>query len=124
MAPIISILSILLILLILLRLYHNRSLEGFEDKMKSIVICKADWCGHCKNAAPEFKKLLAASPITLNDGSKATVKILDHDQHKDEISKHKIKGYPTVLIVDGGQTTEYPGERKAEHIVDFVNSNY
>ena len=124
MTPLISILAILLILLILLRFYNNHRYEGFEDKMKSIVICKADWCGHCKKAAPEFQKLLAASPITLNDGSKATVKILDHDQHKGEIAKHNIKGYPTVLIVDGGQSTEYPGERKAEHILDFVNSNY
>lgn len=124
MTPLISILAILLILLILLRFYNNRRFEGFEDKMKSIIICKADWCGHCKKAAPEFQKLLAASPITLNDGSKATVKILDHDQHKSEIAKHNIKGYPTVLIVDGGQTTEYPGERRAEHILDFVNSNY
>jgi thiol-disulfide isomerase/thioredoxin len=124
MTPLISILSILLILLVLLRFYHNRSIEGFEGKSKSIVICKADWCGHCKKAAPEFQKLLAASPITLNDGTKATVKILDHDQHKSEIAKHNIKGYPTVLIVDGGQSTEYPGERKAEHILNFLNSNY
>jgi thiol-disulfide isomerase/thioredoxin len=124
MAPLISILAILLILLVLLRFYHNRTMEGFEGKSRSVVICKAEWCGHCKKAAPEFNKLLSASPITLNDGSKATVKILDADKDKSEIGQYKVKGYPTVLVVDGGQTTEYPGERTASGIIDFLNSNY
>lgn len=125
MAPLISILCILLILIVLLRFYHNRTMEGFEGSAsRSVVICKADWCGHCKKAAPEFQKLLSASPITLKDGTKATVKILDADKDKSEISQYKVKGYPTVLIVDGGQTTEYPGERTASGIMDFLNSNY
>ncbi len=124
MAPLISILAILLILLVLLRYTHNRKLEGFEGASRSVVICKADWCGHCKKAAPEFQKLLAASPITLKDGSKAVVKILDADKDKSEISQYKVKGYPTVLIVDGGVTTEYPGERTASGIMEFLNSNY
>lgn len=124
MAPLISILCILLILLVLLRFYHNRISEGFESASKSIVICKADWCGHCKKAVPEFNKLLSASPITLKDGTKATVKILDADKDKSEISKYNVKGYPTVLVVDGGQTTEYPGERTASGIIEFLNSNY
>jgi thiol-disulfide isomerase/thioredoxin len=124
MAPLISILSILLILLVLLRFYTNRAYEGFEGASKSVVICKADWCGHCKKAAPEFSKLLSASPITLKDGSKATVKILDADKDKSEVSQYKVKGFPSVLVVDGGQSTEYPGERTAAGIIDFLNSNY
>jgi thiol-disulfide isomerase/thioredoxin len=124
MTPLISILSILLILLVLLRFFNNQRLEGFADASKSVIICKADWCGHCKKAAPEFSKLLSASPITLKDGSKATVKILDADKDKSEISKYNVKGFPTVLVVDGGQTTEYPGERTATGIIDFLNSNY
>ena len=124
MAPLISILSILLILLVLLRFYHNRVTEGFAGASKSVVICKADWCGHCKKAAPEFSKLLAASPITLKDGTKATVKILDADKDKSEIAQYKVRGYPSILIVDGGQTTEYPGERTASGVIEFLNSNY
>ncbi len=124
MSKIISILGILVILLVLLRVSHNRVMEGFEGASKSVVICKADWCGHCKKAAPEFNKLVAASPITLKNGTKAVVKILDADKDKSEISQYKVKGFPTVLVVDGGQTTEYPGERTASGIIDFLNSNY
>jgi thiol-disulfide isomerase/thioredoxin len=118
------ILSLLLVAIVILSISSSRSYEGFEDSSKSLVICKADWCGHCKKAAPEFQKLLAASPITLKDGSKVTVKVLDADKDKGEIGQYKVKGFPTVLVVDGGQTTEYPGERTASGIIDFLNSNY
>ena len=124
MSRILSVLTILLILLVLLRIFNERSTEGFSNAAKSVVICKADWCGHCKKAAPEFDKLVAASPITLKDGSKATVKILDADKDKGELSQYKVKGFPTVLIVDGDITTEYPGKRTAGDIMDFLNSNY
>jgi len=113
------ILGILLIILVLLRFY-NRSHEGFENS-KSLIICKADWCGHCKKAAPEFQKLLSASPITLKDGSKATVKILDADSDKSEIAKYNVKGFPTVLLSNGGQTTEYSGPRTHDDIMEFLH---
>ena len=120
----ITILGVLLVVLVAIHLYLGRvsSCEGFEGASKSVVICKADWCGHCKTAAPEFQKLLAASPITLKDGSTATVKILDADKDKAEIGQYKIRGFPTVLVVNGGQTVEYPGERTSAGILDFINN--
>ncbi len=116
--------SVLLILLVLVRVASQGGYEGFADGGKSVVICKADWCGHCKKAAPEFQKLLGASPITLKDGSKITVKILDADKDKTEIAKYKPRGYPTILIADGSNITEYPGERTADGVMAFLNSNY
>jgi thiol-disulfide isomerase/thioredoxin len=113
---------VLFVSLVALRFYLNKVNEGFEGSSKEVVICKADWCGHCKKAAPEFQKLLAASPITLKDGTTATVKILDADQDKSEISKYKVRGYPTILVVNGGQTTEYPGERSYDGVLNFLNS--
>jgi thiol-disulfide isomerase/thioredoxin len=116
------ILTAIIVLLLCLKVYVSGSIEGFESApSKEVIICKADWCGHCKKAAPEFSKLQGASPITLNDGSKAVVKILDADKDKAEISKYKVRGYPTVLVVNGGQTTEYPGERTSAGILDFLN---
>lgn len=128
MNEILILLSALLIVLVLIR-HYGATYEGFADapgssKERMVVICKADWCGHCKKAAPEFQKLVAASPITLKDGSKVTVKILDADKDKSEIAKYKPRGFPTILIVDGGNTTEYPGDRTYSGVMDFLNSNY
>jgi thiol-disulfide isomerase/thioredoxin len=116
------VIAILFVSLVVLRLYLNKSNEGFQGSNKEVVICKADWCGHCKKAAPEFQKLVGASPLTLQDGTTATVKLLDADQDKSEISKYKVRGYPTILVVNGGQTTEYPGERSYDGVLSFLNS--
>lgn len=118
------ILGLLIVALVILRMVVNSShvSEGFEGASTEVVICKADWCGHCKTAAPEFNKLLSASPITLQDGTKATVKILDADKDKAELGKYKIRGFPTVLIAKDGQTTEYGGKRTSEGILEFLNT--
>lgn len=121
MTHILSVLCLLLLVLVVLRLYAHRRYEGFESGGKNIVICKADWCGHCKTAAPEFEKMLSASPITLNNGSKATVKILDADKDKEELGKYKIKGFPSILIENGESITEYPGARTHDGVLQFLN---
>jgi len=97
------------------------SYEGFEDPL-SIVICKAEWCGHCKHAAPEFKKLVDASPIMLSNGRKANVTMLDADSDKDALSKYSVRGYPTILINRGGNPIEYPGERTYSGVVEYLNN--
>ena len=125
MKPIYFVIAILFLLLVLLKCKSmkpsDEDEEGFVGTSKSVVICKADWCGHCKQAAPEFNKLLTASPMTLKDGSKVTVKVLDADQHKDEIKNYSIKGYPTILITDGANMTEYPGPRTYDGVIEFLN---
>jgi thiol-disulfide isomerase/thioredoxin len=120
MKTIYIILVIILLLLVLLR-FNTDSDEGFEGSSKSVIVCKADWCGHCKQAAPEFDKLMAAAPLTLKDGSKVNVKVLDADQNKEEVSKLKVKGYPTILISDGANMTEYPGPRTFDGVFEFLN---
>ena len=120
------ILVVLVILLIILRMTRNRGYrydnisEGFEGG-KEVVICKAEWCGHCKTAKPEFDDLVASSPLALKDGSKAKVRVLDADADKAEVSKYNVKGYPSILIMDGGNQTEYPGPRTKAGIMDFLN---
>ena len=125
MKTIFIVIGILFLLLVLLKYNILEPYEDYEEGFaggasKSIVVCKADWCGHCKEAAPEFSKLMAASPMTLNDGSKVTVKVLDADQNKDEIKQYNIKGYPTILIGDGVNMTEYPGPRTYDGVVEFL----
>ena len=123
MSRVLSVLTILLILLVLLRIFNERTTEGFSNAGKSVVICKADWCGHCKSAAPEFEKLVSSSPITLKDGSTAKVKMLDADKDKSELSQYDVKGFPTVLFMNNGKSTEYPGPRTSEDIIEYLNSH-
>ena len=126
MKTIFIIIAILFLALVLLKCtqadsFEDYDEEGFVGSGKSVVVCKADWCGHCKQAAPEFEKLMAASPMTLKDGTKVTVKVLDADKNKDEIKQYNIRGYPTILIGDGANMTEYPGSRTYDGLVEFLN---
>jgi len=114
-------LLVLLVALVVLRMYTSS--EGFAGGPdKEVVICKADWCGHCKQAKPEFDSLLAASPITLNDGTKAKVTVLDGDRDKSEVAKYKVKGFPTIIIMKGDEPLEYPGPRTKDGVIGFLNS--
>ena len=114
--------ALLFIGLIMLRMMIRR--EGFQDSAngaKKVIIAKADWCGHCRKAAPEFEKLRQASPIRLADGSRAEVEILDADQNKAEMSAFGVKGFPTIIIINGEEKIEYPGERTYDAVVEFLN---
>jgi len=113
----------LIVILVVIRLKLSEGFlsESFQGAGPSVVICKSDRCGHCKKAAPEFQKLLAASPITLANGTQATVKILDAEQDKEEMKKYNIQGYPTTLIINGSEITDYPGERTYAGVVEFLN---
>lgn len=110
------------VLLIALRLY-GRKLEGFAGAAgKELVIVKAEWCGHCQKAMPEFKKLVAASPIKLADGSSVTVRMLDEKKDKAVVDTMGVKGFPTILYIKDGQRIEYSGSRTADGVMGFLQS--
>ena len=113
------IVALLFVSLVVLRM--SLRVEGFQGEEKKVVIAKADWCGHCRKAAPEFEKLRQASPIRLADGSQVSVEVLDADQNKAEVSALGVKGFPTITVMKGGEKTEYPGERTYDAVVEFLN---
>lgn len=119
-----GILVLLCVLLVALRVYSTRDhFEGFAGASDvEVTICKAEWCGHCKKAMPEFQKLVAASPISLPNGKKATVKMLDSDEHKEQLKEFNVRGFPTIFVKANGEQMEYPGERTHDGVMDFLKS--
>lgn len=79
-----------------------------EELMKSkdlcMVIIYAKWCGHCKNAAPEIKKL--SDKVK----GKAVVYVIESNDYKGD----KASGYPTIKIVKNGKMSDYGGNRESE----------
>jgi protein disulfide-isomerase A4 len=117
-----GVLVILIALLVALR-YRTTAFEGFADTdATEVIIAKASWCGHCKAAMPEFEKLVGSSPITLSKGGKATVTMLDDAEDKEKMATLGVKGYPTILVMHKGQRLEYPGDRTAAAITEFVQN--
>ena len=120
--------ALLFVVLVMLRMYVS-SYEGFQSGgagaggagRTTLVIAKADWCGHCRKAAPEFAKLKQASPLKLRNGQTVIVEELDADKDKEAVGALGVKGFPTLMIVKpGGERVEYPGERTYDAVVAFL----
>jgi thiol-disulfide isomerase/thioredoxin len=117
-------LGVLALMLVIIRLY-GRSLLGFQNKGREgfasgreVIIVKASWCGHCKTAKPEFERLVAASPVKLDNGSEVTIRQLDADEDASEVKKLGVRGYPTILV--GSQ--EYSGPRTYDGVISFLKA--
>jgi thiol-disulfide isomerase/thioredoxin len=86
-----------------------------------LIIVKANWCGHCKRAMPDFERLVSASPITKADGSDVTVRMLDSDENAGEVQNLNVKGFPTILYQSSdGSISNYNGERTYNAIQEFI----
>jgi thiol-disulfide isomerase/thioredoxin len=113
--------ALLFIALILLRMTTVEGFVGGGEGGMKLVIAKADWCGHCRKAAPEFARLKEASPLSLGNGRTVVVEELDADKDKSEIQRLGVKGFPTLMLEkSGGEKIEYPGERTYDAVVEFL----
>jgi len=83
----------------------------------SIMLFKADWCPHCRNFMPEWKKLT-------NDISNVINCITyDSEKNKEEIENYNIDGFPSIKIKIQEEIIEYNGRRTASDIKGFLKSN-
>ncbi len=78
----------------------EKAIQTFESMLQSnpitIVLIYADWCGHCQT----FKKNIW-SKLKSMSGRRLPLASVREDQFpKTSISSAKIKGYPTVIVVD------------------------
>jgi len=117
-------LGVLALILVVFKLYGTTIL-GFQNQatvsQNTLTIVKANWCGHCKKALPDFEQLVSASPITKADGSSVTVRMLDSDKDSAEVKNLNVKGFPTILYQTAdGTTTTYNGERSFNAIQAFL----
>ena len=101
-----------------------RRLDGFQGASSSeLLIVKAGWCGHCKSAMPEFQRLVAATPVTLKDGSSVTIRMLDEGADKAEVQTLQVKGFPTILYRGpSGDRMEYSGPRTYDGVMGFLQN--
>lgn len=99
----------------------------FKEKSKNtkmFTLFYANWCGHCKNMKPQWE---AAAKKVNTDQDKKMVMVNVGD--KDDVSQeqlrkdYNIRGYPTIVDVDGGKPVgEYSGERNENAFIEHAYS--
>ena len=87
---------------------------GGEEK-KSLVLFKAEWCGHCKSFKSTWDEL--------KDKMESKINFISYDSelNKKEIDKYKIEGFPTLILLSGDKAIEYVGARDKKTIEEFIN---
>ena len=79
-------------------------------------------CGHCKKLAPVYEKV--AEHFHRADPQKAYIGRVDATAHPGLANPFDIKGYPTLVLLRGGQrVAEYSGERTFNGLVSFVDGH-
>ena len=97
-------------------------LEAFQnDDQSTFAMFYAPWCGHCKNAMPEFDKLAENPP----NGVKVVKINCDEEANKELAKKQNIQGFPTIRYYKNGMDgdhQEYNGERTANGFMQFLQN--
>ena len=116
---------VLVLLWVVYRVYLSLSMntEGFvnaDAPVATLTMYYADWCGHCQRAKPEFAKLGATQTI---GGKQVQIKMVNPEENPDAAKGVEIRGFPTILLSMGSKTVEYPGERTAAAMIEFLKQN-
>jgi protein disulfide-isomerase-like protein len=96
------------------KLESKLQMKGGSDK-PSLVLFKADWCGHCNNFKPVWNNLKT-------NYKNINYQEFDADKDKQVMKTFKISGYPTLMFKKGGKMIEYKGMRDKESILSFIES--
>jgi thiol-disulfide isomerase/thioredoxin len=98
----------------------NTASMGARVDLPTMRMFHVDWCGHCRDAKPEFTKLLDLN----NVGNKPVrFELVNAEENKELAADNGVQSYPTfVLNMPSGAKKEYTGERTADAIKQFVQT--
>lgn len=98
--------------------------KALASDKKSMVFFYAPWCGHCKNAKPDFNQLQ-----NFYDNNKHVgVFKVNCDERKDLAKKYGIKGFPTIRYFPNGPKNvddfvEYNRDRSFNSLKSFLEEH-
>jgi thioredoxin domain-containing protein 5 len=78
----------------------------------------APWCGHCKNMQPAYEEVATALKGEIN------VAEVDVSAHRALGSRFDIKGFPTLIYLNGGKLYKYEGRRVKDAMISFARETY
>jgi thiol-disulfide isomerase/thioredoxin len=107
--------------------------QMFDSKKPMFIEFYAEWCGHCKNLVPMWKKLIENLEKNHPNETMAIVAI-EKDFHDDAVisemkekAKFGIDGYPTIgaIVFENGtpKFKSYNGDRSADPMYTFIKEH-
>lgn len=109
----------------------NRETEAFENDEpnlkvlsgeKVVALFYADWCPHCVDFKPHYKKAMSELNGKKNKGKTLRFVMVDCDKYKSLASENDVGGFPTVKILNDDKTSdEYSGDRSYEGLTSYFS---
>lgn len=93
-----------------------------QEKIPSLVLFYANWCGHSQNFLDIWNQLL-------KQNLKCDMIGLEQEKNPKDIEVNSISGFPTIRLYPDGYLPasqdyiEYNGNRSLESLVDFIQSD-
>ena len=86
-----------------------------------VALFHSKGCPHCTNLMPTWEKFKTQH-------TNSNFKVLDFEkgEHSDLMSKHNIKGFPTIKLFKNGldgDSSEYTGDRSLESLNEFASTH-
>lgn len=80
-----------------------------NSKKARVTMVRADWCGFCKKAMPEWEKLKGKIHDKVVNGYHMVLRDLEQKRDEGEIKKHysDVNGYPTYVVEVQGPDGQY-----------------
>ena len=87
---------------------HGNAPSG-NGKKARVTMVRADWCGFCKKAMPEWEKLKGKIHDKVVNGYHIVLRDLEQKRDEDEIKKHysDVNGFPTYVVEVQGPDGQY-----------------
>lgn len=110
----------------------NPPVENSSIEENAVTLFHADWCGHCKDVMPKWKKLTQMivkksgyPPIkmtTVEESDKNKQIIIDGMNANVKGKKLQINGYPTIVRKINGHIDDYKGPREIPDLLKWIYS--
>ncbi|GCA62494.1 hypothetical protein KIPB_003897 [Kipferlia bialata] len=75
----------------------------------------APWCGHCKHLAPIWEEL--ADEVA---GEEVVIGEIDCTENEELCRKFEVRGYPTLIYIEGEAQVTYNGPRELTDLATWV----
>lgn len=102
----------------------NMKEKIFDPELDVFINIFAPWCGHCKNFAPEFRKI-ARKVYESGYGNKIRVATLDGTANESTDDRLSWDAFPTVALVKKGtdELVRYEGPRDAGTVYEWLSTH-
>ena len=98
----------------------EQSLPSTSESKVKVYNFNTSWCRYSVMFSPEWAKF--ESMVENNPNIEAVDVKCDEEDNEQMCMNFDVPGYPSIVIVKDGERMDYPGQRNADDLLDYVSS--